>query len=404
MQFVNVFRCCILSWDFLPVVLPAFLIAGAVPVFISTQHVLRFLGHRAKPVVAYAVTSLSGFVLSACSCNIVPLGSSIYRRGAGIGPAFAFLYAAPAVNFVSAVWTFQVVGLKMGLWRTLAVPVVSTLTGLTMAVLFWREEAKRRQEIEARLEFGQAQFAEPEHEHRHVAYLFCLLFAVLLLGGRGTPWFIRLPALTAIGATLAWRLPQWFAVEDLGDWLRETGTFLKTVLPLLIPAIVLIGFLQNNKATWKWLYDHIYPLMGHNGLKESYVAALIGSMMYFPVLTEIPLVKALLKEEMIAVGPALALLLNGPGVSLPGAILITRMFGWRKALAYEFLEVFFGGAVAYLFGKLHGAYHCPCQAGSLPTVLEDPSSMLAAVTMAVFIVIAVGRVRSAARRQAVMAA
>jgi len=361
---VDVFKCCILSWDFLPVVLPAFLIAGAIPVFIPMATVIRYLGHRAKRAVAYGVASFSGIALSMCSCNVVPLAASILRRGAGLGPAYTFLYAGPAINFVTLVWTFQVVGVKMGLWRVLAVPLIAILTGLIMQLLFHREDRQRRREFEARAQrqeeivHAEGQGAPPM---RYVLFLFGGLMGILLLGGRGTPPWIKVPAVAFFGGVIAWGTNRWFSTADVGDWMRETWKFLKLVLPVLVPAILVIGLVQNNPRTWQWLHAHLYALMGDNKPINALYGALFGSLMYFPVLTEIPLVKALLKEEMIAVGPALAILLNGPGVSLPGAILLARIFGWKKTLVYEGLEVLLGAAAAASFGHFYGQYVCPCQ-------------------------------------------
>lgn len=384
---VDVFKCCILTWDFLPVVLPAFLIAGAIPVFVQTRHVLRFLGYRAKPAVAYATASMSGVVLSACSCNIVPLALSIYKRGAGIGPAFAFLYAGPAINVVTLVWVFQVVGLKMGIWRALLVPMIAILTGLIMQVLFWREDAARRTELEAQVETGDTT-DDGQARGSHVLALFAILVGVMILGARGVPLALKVSSMAVLGGILAVQLPRWFTREQVAEWLSETAHFLKMVLPVLIPAILVIGYLQNNKTTWNWLYQHIYPLMGENGLRQSFNAAVFGSVMYFPILTEVALTKALLKEEMVAVGPALAILLNGPGVSLPGAILLIKLFGWKKTVIYEALEIGFGTLAAYWFGTFYGQYHCPCQSGEVKTLLEDPSALFAAIVLAICLGIA----------------
>lgn len=393
---VDVFKCCILTWDFLPVVLPAFLIAGAIPVFIPTRSILRFLGYQANRAGAYLAASFSGVVLSMCSCNIVPLAASILRRGAGLGPAYAFLFAGPAINFVTMVWTFQVVGLKMGLWRIVAVPVIAIATGLIMQFLFRWEDRARRAEFAAKAESDPA-FADAPGQPatRHVVWLFALLMGILLLGARGIPWFLKLPAMILFGGVLAFKLADWFTRDDLSEWMEETWRFLKMVLPILVPAILVIGFLQNNKVTWAWLYDHLYPLMGTNGLRQSFAGAVFGSLMYFPVLTEVALTKALLKEEMIAVGPALAILLNGPGVSLPGAILLWRLFGWKKTVVYELLEIGLGGTVAFLFGKMYGDYVCPCQRGEIKTIAEDPTSLYAALILALCLGVAWFRGRRA---------
>jgi len=398
---VDVFKCCILTWDFLPVVLPAFLIAGAIPVFIPTRSVLRLLGYQAHRVGAYLTASFSGFVVSMCSCNIVPLAASIFRRGAGLGPAYAFLYAGPAINFVTMVWVFQVVGVKMGLWRTVAVPIIAVITGLIMQFLFRREDRARRAEFAARAESDIAFADAPGRPAtRHVVWLLGLLVGILLLGARGTPWFLKLPAMALFGGLLAFKLTDWFSGDDLREWMEETWRFLKMVLPILVPAILVIGFLQNNKATWAWLYDHLYPLMGENGLRQSFAGAVFGSLMYFPVLTEVALTKALLKEEMVAVGPALAILLNGPGVSLPGAILLWRLFGWKKTVVYELLEIGLGGTVAFLFGKMYGDYVCPCQRGEAGTIADDPTSLYAALILALCLGVAWIRGRRAQARAA----
>lgn len=374
---VDVFKCCILSWDFLPVVLPAFLIAGAIPVFIPMATVVRYLGHRAKRAVAYGVASFSGIALSMCSCNVVPLAASILRRGAGLGPAYAFLYAGPAINFVTLVWTFQVVGVKMGIWRVLAVPLIAILTGLIMQALFRREDRQRRAEFEGR---AQAAIVHAEGVGgpalRYVLLLFGCLMGILLLGGRGTSPWIKVPAVALFGGIIAWGTNRWFSPADVGDWMRETWKFLKLVLPVLVPAILVIGLVQNNPRTWQWLHAHLYSLMGENKPLNALYAAIFGSLMYFPVLTEIPLVKALLKEEMIAVGPALAILLNGPGTSLPGAILLARIFGWKKTLAYEGLEILLGAAAAASFGHFYGQYVCPCQQKAALIEVLDPQGQI----------------------------
>ena len=160
----------------------------------------------------------------------------------------------------------------------------------------------------------------------------------------------------------------------------------------------MIGFIQNS--AWGWIYRNVYPLVGQNSASDVFMAAVFGSIMYFPILTEVPFTKALLKDNIIAVGPALALLINGPGVSLPGAILIGRVFGWKKAVLYEALEMLLGGTVGLLFGKIHGDYTCPCQTGPVETFLEEPSSMAAAFILLLCIGFACCRVRALERKRA----
>lgn len=376
---VDVFKCCILSWDFLPVVLPAFLIAGAIPVFIPMATVIRYVGRRARRTVAYGVASFSGIALSMCSCNIVPLAASILRRGAGLGPAYTFLYAGPAINFVTLVWAFQVVGVKMGIWRLLAVPIIAIVTGFIMQALFRKEDQRRQAELDARAQVQEEiVYAEGQSgpSMKYVLFLFGCLMGILLLGGRGTPPWIKIPAVAFLGGTIAWGTNRWFSTEDISDWMHETWKYLKLVLPILVPAILLIGLVQNNPKTWQWLQTYCYALMGENKPINALYGAIFGSLMYFPVLTEVPLVKALLKEEMIAVGPALAILLNGPGMSLPGAILLVRLFGWKKTLVYEGLEILLGALAATGFGHFYGQYVCPCQQKAAIIEVVDPQGQV----------------------------
>lgn len=396
---VNVFRCCILTWDFLPVVLPAFLVAGAVAVFVPKNFIARHLGPRAKWFVSYPVATLGGMAVSMCSCNIVPVAASIYARGAGIGPAFAFLFAAPAFNFATTVWVFSVFGVKLGVWRAVAVPLLGMLLGSIMHLVFGREQAARagQADSDSGATFGTA--TEQVHAPRygaHATLLFLGLFGILILGARGIALWVKIPSLIVLGSALAYFVPGWFPARQLRQWMSETLHYFLVVLPILLPAVFVIGFIQNS--AWGWIYRNIYPLVGHNNARDVFTAAAFGSIMYFPIMTEVPFVKALLKDNIIAVGPALALLINGPGASLPGAILIGRMFGWKKAVLYEALEMLLGGTVGLLFGKIHGDYTCPCQTGPVETFMEEPTSMAAAFILLLCIGFAFWRVRALVRK------
>jgi len=396
---VNVFRCCILTWDFLPVVLPAFLVAGAVAVFVPKNLIARYLGPRAKWYVSYPVATLGGISVSMCSCNVVPVTASIYARGAGIGPAFAFLFAAPATNFVTTVWIFTVFGVRLGVWRAVAIPLVAMLLGWVMHLVFRREQAARAGQTDSGDDAAFGPAAEPAQAPRygtHATLLFLGLFGILILGTRGIPLWVKLPSLIVLGSTLAYTVPGWFPARQLRQWMWETLYYFRVVLPILLPAVFVIGFIQNS--AWGWIYRNVYPLVGQNGASDVFTAAVFGSIMYFPILTEVPFTKALLKDNIIAVGPALALLINGPGVSLPGAILIGRVFGWKKAVLYETLEMLLGGTVGLLFGKIHGDYTCPCQTRPLETFLEEPSSMAAAFILLLCIGFAYCRVRALERK------
>ncbi len=368
---IDIFQCCILTWDFLPVVLPAYLLAGAIAAFVPVEKVLRYLGYQAKRWLAYGTATFSGVVVSMCSCNIAPLAMGIFKRGAGIGPAFAFLYAGPALNLVTLVWTFQVFGGLFGLWRVGGTILSALIIGIVMAWLFGKEEAQRRAAFmnSATLE-QQLVFDLPELERKHPYrswFVMACLMVLLILGAKGLPWALRIPALILCTGALIWAFSNWFEPSEVKEWLLESWRFMKMTLPILVPAILLIA-VAARKVPLDWFVttaegEKGFFFLGDNSLRATTLASVFGSLMYFPILTEIPFVKAFLKQGM-GVAPAMAILLGGPGVSLPGAILIARFFGWQKMLVYEALEISLDIAWAYSFGVLFGNYQCPCLTGA----------------------------------------
>ncbi len=368
---VDIFKCCIFTWDFLPVVLPAYLLAGAIVAFVPVAKVLRYLGHEAKRSVAYGAAVFAGLVVEICSCNIVPLAASIYRTGAGIGPTFTLLFAGPALNLVPLVWTFQVFGAAFGVWRFLGVVLSSLLVGFLMAGLYHGEEKKRVQRLSSGEEgpVGLMDIEEPELEQQRPYRSWVVLgalMAVLVLGAKGVPWAVRVPVLLGCMGTLVWVLNSWFTAQEVRNWLVETGRFMKTTLPILIPAILVIAYVAGKVPlelfTERADGQRSFFFLGDNSLRATFLASTFGSFMYFPILTEIPFVKAFVKEGM-GVAPALALLMGAPGISLPGGILIGRMLGWKKMLIYVALEIGLNTTVAYAFGRLYGDYKCPCLTG-----------------------------------------
>ena len=355
---VDIFRCCIFTWDFLPVVLPAYLLAGAIVAFVPVAKVLRYLGYEAKRWVAYGAAVFAGLVIEICSCNIVPLAASIYRCGAGVGPTFSLLFAGPALNLVALVWTFQVFGVVFGMWRF-------------MAVAYRRDEKKRIADLAGDGEVARSlmDVEEPELEQRRPYrswFVLASLMAVLVLGAKGIPWGFRIPMLLGCMGTLVWVLNTWFSPQEVRNWLWETWRFMKMTLPVLIPAILIIAYVAG-KVPLEWFTERAdgtrsFLFLGDNSLRATTLASAFGSVMYFPILTEIPFVKAFLKQGM-GVAPAMALLMGAPGISLPGSILIARLLGWKKMLTYVLLEITLDAGVAYAFGRLYGDYRCPCLSG-----------------------------------------
>ncbi len=391
---VDLFECCILTWKAVVIVFPAFLAAGAIVTFIPDTAVMRYLGHRAAKWKSYSIGSVTGVLLSVCSCNVVPIFIGILRRGAGIGPAYTFVYAAPAINIITMIMILQVIGPYMALIRAIAVPVIAVIVGLLMAFLFRREEAQRRQETE--------KTAAPALESLpgqsgpsagRAIFLVALVLSVLVFGawdGMGT-WVrdnlaasvlsaavlssidwglagIMLRILGALGimALSGFLAVRWYSREEAVEWMRQTGILLKTVLPIFIPAVLVIAVVVNHIPI-QWLHRTAANpdafVFGHpngNRFPQVLVATIFGSLMYFPLLTEVAFVKGMLKNDL-ALGPAMAILLTGPGLSLPGLLLLNKIVGFRKTLVYFVIMVSLVALIAYAFGVKLGPYECVCR-------------------------------------------
>ena len=367
---VNVFSCCILTPKILTTMLPTFLLGGAIAAFAPMGVILRYLGARSNQPRAYLTAALCGPLLSLCSCNIVPLFASIHKRGAGIGPAYTFLFAGPAINIVAMVFTFQVIGFRIGLWRAILVPVMAILIGLTMSWLYRKEQQANLPDEATVAAAGQAKL-----EGRLWA-LFGTLAVAVVFGAWEMPWT---PKLIGVGvfAVLLVALALWlFESYERQEWLHETWGLVKLVVPVLLPAVLIIGLLATYIDV-KLVYHLVgaptdlapaHDLAGHlhnfwANFRPILFADLFGEVMYFPILTEVAFTKAFLKLGM-TVGPALALLLTGPGTSLPGAIIVARAVGWKKAVVFELLCVVFTAIFALIFVGQIGQYICSCMMGT----------------------------------------
>ncbi|NOY81554.1 MAG: hypothetical protein GXP31_11205 [Kiritimatiellaeota bacterium] len=347
---LDIFSCCVLSWSILTVMLPAFLLGAAVKAFVPSHQFLRLLGPDASQPKAYAAAVGSGMVLSLCSCNVVPLFVSIWRSGAGVGPAFAFLYAGPAINTVSMIFAAKVIGLGIGLWRVVAVAILSVIVGLVMARVFGNR------------------FGNPHHGGRAVdvlstapparvtAVILGLLLGLLILGSIEMSWSVRLwitLPMTALTAGVAvWKLER----DHIWIWMRETWRLILLVIPILIPAVLVIGFFAQKVplSATSWL-------AGTNSVGVNALAAAVGAFMYFPILTEVPFVKTLLKVMDMNTGPAMALLLTAPGLSLPGMIIVCRDIGIKRLTVYVVTLVGLATMVGLFFGSTWGQYLCNCR-------------------------------------------
>jgi uncharacterized membrane protein YraQ (UPF0718 family) len=376
---------------------PAFLIAGAIGVFVSQAAVMQYLGPRAKKSLAYAVASVSGTILAVCSCTVLPLFAGIYRMGAGLGPATAFLYSGPAINVLAIVLTARVLGVKLGVARAVGAILFAVVLGLLMQLIFRREE----------LGDADAQIAMPEPEVTRPLWQNALYFAamvwVLVFANWGRPesesglWYVIWNGkwvLTALGAVgLGVILAAWFGLRlwkvvviaiptlalglasperpelaftvgalglsvtisrdhgELGEWFFSSWGFAKQILPLLFAGVLVAGGLLGRPG-----HEGLIPsalvaaAVSGNSLGANLFASVAGAFMYFATLTEVPILEGLLRNGM-GQGPALALLLAGPPLSLPNMLVVASVIGWRKTLAYVSLAVVMATVCGLLYGR-----------------------------------------------------
>jgi len=378
--------------------IPAFFIAGVIAVFISQGAVARYLGPKAVKWKAYLVASLSGTILAVCSCTILPLFASIYKRGAGLGPAMAFLYSGPAINILAIILTARILGFELGIARIIGAVVFSVFIGLIMAMLFRKEEQKRAE--------GMAGFAIPPGGKpiTHIATLFLSLVLILVFANWGNPgpeskilytiWIYKWKITAIFGLVLAATLIlvlkiQWWKVligtlaviitafvfphepgipfliaiialsiliaqtpGDAREWLGETWFFTKQILPLLAAGVLIAGFLLGGPEGNGIIPEHyISDLVGGNSLMSNFFASIFGAFMYFATLTEVPIIQGLLANGM-GKGPALTLLLAGPALSLPNMLVIRSVIGNKKTLYYIILVVIMATISGMIFGAI----------------------------------------------------
>ncbi len=317
---------------------PAFFIAGAISVLVRKDLVLRYLGSQAHRVVSYGLAAVSGAVLAVCSCTILPLFAGIRKRGAGLGPAITFLFSGPAINIAAMFLTLSVLGFKIGIARIVAAILLSVIAGLTMQALF-RE----------RPEEGGLFIEEPNQATvvpRVQIPFFAAMVGILVVNGLAVDPALKFGLIGVLAATVALLAVFGLRGDAAREWLTETWSFTKTLLPLLFIGVFIAGFVMPFiPDAW------VVSLVGANDLRGNLVAAVFGAFMYFSTLTEIPILQALISKGM-ADGPALALLLAGPSLSLPNMLVIRRVLGTAKTAAYVLIVVVYATVGSWLFGLL----------------------------------------------------
>ncbi len=320
---------------------PAFLLAGAMVAFIRREAVLEFLGEKASKLRSFSLASVSSFLLAACSCTVIPVAGGLFYSGAGVGPAFILLWVAPSANILALVYTGNILGPEIVAARMVAAVLMAFVVGFVMSTFFGREA--RQLPDSSSSPGGPARIIE----RRDLVLIILLLLSLLLpnyVVQKG-PYAIKV-AVWLI-ATLAVVAYAWRAIPraKVAEWLRESWWFVRIIFPLLVVGVFLVGVVGAVLPE-----DLIRSWVGGNGVRASFVATMFGAVAYFATMTEAPFVATLMKLGM-GKGPALALLLTGPGLSLPSWLAIAKVFGARKAMVYVPTIVVLGTLVGWFFGN-----------------------------------------------------
>lgn len=380
--------------------IPAFFIAGAISVFVNQASVMRYLGAKANKVLAYGVASVSGSVLAVCSCTVLPLFAGIYRMGAGLGPATAFLYSGPAINVLAIVLTARVLGLGLGIARAVGAILFSIIIGVLMHMFFRKEEEEKAA--------AQAKMPEPEAGRPlwQTGLYFASMVGILVSANWGRPagdggiwaaiYNLKWIATAIFGSGLGIMLIAWFGVKwwkvaltaaaatvlavifpeqpmipfagavigisltagsekgEPSDWLSASWGFAKQILPLLLFGVLIAGALLGRVGREGLIpSEWISGAVGGNSLRANFFASFAGALMYFATLTEVPILQGLIGNGM-GKGPALALLLAGPALSLPNMLVIRSVLGTKKTLVFVMLVVVMATISGLLYGQIVG--------------------------------------------------
>ena len=335
---------------------PAFFIAGAISVFISKASVIKYFGAKANKFLAYSVASISGTILAVCSCTVLPLFSGIYKRGAGIGPATAFLYSGPAINVLAIIMTARVLGWELGVARALGAVLFSVIIGVCMHLIFLKEERERQPEGDL--------FAGDDDNPRSLfnnALFFLSMVGFLVFANWAKPqinehglwstifnskWYLSTFFLGMTGIIIF----KWFKKDELKEWGSASWGFAKQIMPLLLIGVIIAGLLlgrpDQEGLIPSWIIE---KAVGGNSLLSNFFASIVGAFMYFATLTEVPILQGLIGAGM-GKGPALALLLAGPALSLPNMLVIRGVLGTKKTVVYVTLVVIMATLSGIIFG------------------------------------------------------
>lgn len=331
-------------WDYIALhvltcLVPAFLLAGAMVSFVSKEAIMKYLGHAVKKLQSFVTAAFGSFFLAACSCTVIPVASGLYYRGSGIGPAFILLWVAPAANILALTYTGAILGGEMVAVRVASALVMAMAVGTIMAAAFRKEEVERAA-------VNNVSVATNVISRQDVVLILLLVVSLLApnyLIQSGPFWQKVVVWIIATGIVAAYAL-KIKTKDQLLDWMKETWWFVRIIFPLLLAGVFVVGVI-GAILPQAWVENYL----GGSSMLASFLATLIGSISYFATMTEAPFVDTLMKMGM-GKGPALALLLTGPGLSLPNWLAIARVFGVKKAVLYVVTIIVLGTVVGWFAG------------------------------------------------------
>ncbi len=315
---------------------PALFIAGAIATFVSQAAILKYFGPQTKKILSYSIASVSGAVLAVCSCTVLPLFAGIYKKGAGLGPAITFLFSGPAINVLAIVYSARLLGYDIGIARAVGAIIFSVLAGLIMAFIYRKEKTQGDAAAFAALS------SDSDGKSARQQGIFLAILVAILVTAAGKYWIPFGIFMVAL-AVILWR---WFKHDEIMQWLRETLHFTRLIIPYLLIGVFVAGIL-----TVVIPQDIVVRYVGGNTIQANFIAAISGALMYFATLTEVPIIKAFMSLGM-GKGPALALLLAGPSLSLPAMFTLSKIMGVKKMLTYIAVVVIMATVVGYIFGMI----------------------------------------------------
>jgi uncharacterized protein len=319
---------------------PAFFIAGAMAALIPKDLLLPYLGKNSPKHIAYPIAVVTGLLLAVCSCTVLPLFAGIRKGGAGIGPAIAFLYTAPATNIVAILYTGSLIGWHIAFARIFFSILFAVIIGIIINGLFRDDD-----ESNATDTFAQS---AGEYDIRRLIYFFSALIGILLAGTRISDPRLKYATVAALVAITAAITKKFFTKDEVHDWMLESWGFAKTIAPLLLAGVFVSGIVKVVLPQ-----EFVAQYVGSNSLSNIFIPVIFGVLVYFPTLVEVPMAKVFLDLGM-AKGPLLAYLLSDPVLSLPSILVVSKIMGAKRTAVYVALIIVFTISGGYLFGLMQG--------------------------------------------------